>query len=139
MSSSLDFINSNTIEDSANGDASQEEEELELTAFEVILRLEKAWMNELFAPELLEPQIEVIDCLLDQIKKTEENLSQLDIGHFSIPLHKMELARVRFLIASYLRLRLQKIQKHAHSVLKSNEDDLNARYVLTHSTMLPCL
>merc|ERR1719411_1922090 len=34
-------------------------------------------MNELFAPELLQPQIEVVDCLLEQIKSAEENLQKI--------------------------------------------------------------
>ena len=75
--SSLDLIDSRTINDSENlfsGETeTQDDTELELTAHEVIQRLEQAWMNELFAPELLQPQIEVVDCLLDQIKSAEEN------------------------------------------------------------------
>ncbi len=138
MSSSLDLINSHPTADSedilASNGQSQDEEQIELTANEVIQSLEKAWQNELFAPELLEPQIEVVNCLLDQIKQTEENLEQLDKGHFGIPLYKMELDRIRFLIASYLRLRLQKIQTHVHFLLKSGEDDISARLTPEEAT-----
>ena len=128
--SSLDLIDSHVTENESENflteSTTQDETEVELTAQEVIQRLQQAWMNELFAPELLQPQIEVVDCLLDQIKSTEENLAQLDRGHFGIPIHKMELQRVRFMIASYLRLRLQKIQKQVHFLSKRSDDEINS-------------
>ncbi len=67
-----------------------------------------AWVNEKFAPELLEPQIEIIDCLMEQISRTEEHVATLEKGHFAIALHKMELQRVRYLVRckiSYATLR----------------------------------
>lgn len=137
--SSLDLINSRSINDSENlisQNSSQEETEIELTAYEVIQRLQKAWINEYYSPELLEPQVEVIDCLLEQIKSTDENLQQLDKGHFGISIHKMELARVRFMIASYLRLRLQKIQRQVHHLNKRSDDELNARLTSEEATFL---
>ena len=54
--SSLDLINSRSINDSENlisQASSQDETEVELTAFEVIQRLQKAMINEHFSPELL--------------------------------------------------------------------------------------
>ena len=138
--SSLDLIDSRTINDSENlfsGETeTQDDTELELTAHEVIQRLEQAWMNELFAPELLQPQIEVVDCLLDQIKSAEENLENLDRGHFGIAIHKMELQRVRFMIASYLRLRLQKIQTQVHFLNKRSDDEINAILTTEEATFL---
>ena len=41
----------------------------------------------------------------------EENLSRLKKGDLRIPVHRMELSRIRFMINSYLRLRLSKIQE----------------------------
>jgi len=70
-----------------------------LTSFKThVALLKDAWMNEKFAPELLEPQAEIIDCLMDQLTKTEEHISTLEKGHFAIALHKMELQRIRFLV-----------------------------------------
>jgi len=137
--SSLDLIDSRAVNDSENlfsESANDDETEVELTAFEVIQKLQTAWINEHFSPELLEPQIEVVDCLLDQIKVTEENLEQLDRGHFGIAIHKMELSRVRFTIASYLRLRLQKIQKHVHYLSNRSDDEINARLTTEEATFL---
>ena len=114
--SSLDLLDShgteNESENFLTAETTQDDSDIELSAQEVIQRLQQAWMNELFAPELLEPKIEIVDCLLGQIKSAGENLEKLDRSHFGIPIYKMELQRVRFMIASYLRLRLQKIQKH---------------------------
>lgn len=116
------------IEDDVSEAVDADEAE-ELTADEVIQRLQTAWLNEIFAPELLEPQIQVVDCLLDQIQRTEENLEKLGRGHFGLALHKMEVARIRFLIASYLRLRLEKIQKHVHHLLKSDLSKMTSEEV----------
>lgn len=95
---------------------SQQEEEL--TAEEVLKRLQEAWTNEKFAPELLEPQIEVVDCLLTQLDSTEQDLKNNrgrdKMGH---TLHKMEMARVRFLISAYLRIRLAKIERNIFHIV----------------------
>lgn len=118
MSTSLDLMDSEMATPSFGADGGPTEvEEEELTADEVLQRLQDAWVNEKFAPELLEPQIEIIDCLMEQISRTEEHVATLEKGHFAIALHKMELQRVRYLISSYLRLRLQKIQAHVHHLL----------------------
>ena len=99
MSHSLDLIDSELMTPSLNsGNGQHETEEEELTADEVLQRLQDAWVNEKFAPELLDPQIEIIDCLMEQISRTEEHLATLDKGNFAIALHKMELQRIRFLV-----------------------------------------
>ena len=46
----------------------EEEDEEELTAAEVMQKLEDAWVNEKHAPELLESKIEIVECMLDQVK-----------------------------------------------------------------------
>lgn len=135
----MDLIDTRGTNDSENlitQSESQDETEVELTAFEVIQRLQKAWINEHFAPELLEPQIEVVNCLFDQIKVTEENLEQRDKGHFGNSIYKMELSRIRFMIASYLRLRLQKVQNQAHFLSKRSDDELNAKLTTEEATFL---
>ena len=99
MSHSLELIDSELMTPSLNsGNGQHETEEEELTADEVLQRLQDAWVNEKFAPELLDPQIEIIDCLMEQISRTEEHLATLDKGNFAIALHKMELQRIRFLV-----------------------------------------
>ena len=45
-----------------------EEYEEELTAAEVLQKLEDAWLNEKHSPELLEPKMEIVECMLEQVK-----------------------------------------------------------------------
>lgn len=71
-SESMGLLGDTTAE--ITGIDSQPQEEEELTAAEVLKRLQEAWVNEKFAPELLDPQIEVVDCLLDQMDNTEQTL-----------------------------------------------------------------
>lgn len=89
---------------------SDDEEEEELTPAEVVQRMKNAWLNEKFCPRLLPPATEVLDCLTEQLAQLENNLVQVSKTDFRVPLHKMEVARIRFLMTSYLRLRLSKIQ-----------------------------
>ena len=44
-----------------------EQYEEELTAAEVLQKLEDAWLNEKNCPELLEPKMEIIECMLEQV------------------------------------------------------------------------
>ena len=46
-----------------------EEYEEELTAAEVLQKLEDAWLNEKHSPELLDPKMEIVECMLEQVKK----------------------------------------------------------------------
>ena len=45
-----------------------EEYEEELTAAEGLQKLEDAWLNEKHSPELLEPKMEIVECMLEQVK-----------------------------------------------------------------------
>ena len=113
---SVDLIDSERLDSGVTNETTDQEE---LTAEEVLNRLQDAWINEKFAPELLEPQIEVVDCLLDQLSSAEDTLKEAkSTDKMAYTLHKMEMARVRFLVSSYLRTRLNKIQKHVFHILE---------------------
>ena len=99
MSNSMELIDSDILTPSL----SRQEDEEELTADEVLQRLQDAWVNEKFSPELLEPQIEIVDCLMEQISRTEDHVNSLEKGNFAIALHKMELQRSRFLVSGLNR------------------------------------
>lgn len=83
--------------------------------------MEAAWLNEKFAPEILPHKAEVVECLLGQISYMEKNLENLDSGSTYKMLHQMELDRLRFVVTSYLRIRLEKIETFLYSVLNSEE------------------
>lgn len=82
----------------------------EMTAQKVLQTVERAWLNEKFSPELLPHQTEFVDCLLEQIKGMEGNLAKLSKTDPKVDLHKLELERIKFMITSYLRTRLKKIE-----------------------------
>ena len=51
-----------------SGSEPVEEYEEELTAAEVLQKLEDAWLNEKHSPELLEPKMEIVECMLEQVR-----------------------------------------------------------------------
>lgn len=90
--------------------AIDEGEEL-TTAAQVIQKLEEVWVNEKLCPDLLPYESELVECLLDQIQHMERSLQKIKKGDFRIVFHKMELDRIRFVLNSYLRTRLEKVEK----------------------------
>lgn len=86
--------------------------------------LQNTWLNEKFAPELLPQQTDMLDLMLGQISHMEENINQLDKNDFHYIAHQMELERIKYIITSYLRCRLKKIETFTRCIL--NEDDQRA-------------
>lgn len=97
----------------------------ELTAQTALQEIENAWMNERFAPEILPHQSDLVDCMLQQIAHMEENVKRLDKNDLRALVHRMELDRIRYVISSYLRTRLEKIERHTIHIL-SEEDGRSA-------------
>ncbi|EPQ01567.1 DNA replication complex GINS protein SLD5 [Myotis brandtii] len=93
-------------------------EEVVLTPAELIERLEQAWMNEKFAPDLLESKPEIVECVMEQLDHMEENLRRAKKGDLKISIHRMEIERIRYVLSSYLRCRLMKIEKFFPHVLE---------------------
>lgn len=63
----------------------------------------------------------MLDLMLGQVSHIEENLKQLDKNDFRFITHKMELERIRYIIASYLRCRLEKIETYTSYILHEEE------------------
>uniref|UniRef100_W8C8F8 DNA replication complex GINS protein SLD5 n=1 Tax=Ceratitis capitata TaxID=7213 RepID=W8C8F8_CERCA len=97
-----------------------EEEEL-ITAQKVLEIVETAWQNELCAPEILQHQADMLELMLGQVAHMEENMKDLDKNDFRFIVHQMELERIRYVIASYLRCRLQKIETFTRHILNEEE------------------
>lgn len=89
----------------------------ELTAQTALQEIENAWMNERFAPEILPHQFDLVDCMLQQIAHMEENVKRLDRDDLRVLVHRMEIDRIRYVISSYLRTRLEKIERYAIHIL----------------------
>lgn len=83
--------------------------------------MKEAWINEKFAPEILPHKNEVVECLLGQISYMEKNLENLGNNDMQKMLHQMELDRLRFIVTSYLRIRLEKIETYVFAILNADE------------------
>ncbi|XP_053319058.1 DNA replication complex GINS protein SLD5 [Spea bombifrons] len=92
-----------------------------LTPAELINKLEEAWLNEKFAPELLESKSEIVECVMEQLNHMEQNLQRAKSGDLKISFHHMEIERIRYMLSSYLRNRLLKIEKFSPHVLEKEK------------------
>ncbi|XP_075144873.1 DNA replication complex GINS protein Sld5 [Haematobia irritans] len=103
----------NTAEDGADDDYDGEE----ITAQKVLEFLETAWTNEMCSPEILQHQSDMLELMMGQVAHMEENMKELDKNDFRYIVHQMELERIRYIMASYLRCRLQKIETYTKHIL----------------------
>lgn len=92
-----------------------------LTPAELIDKLEQAWLNEKFSPELLESKSEIVECVMEQLNHMEQNLQRAKSGDLKISFHRMEIERIRYMLSSYLRSRLVKIEKFFPHVLEKEK------------------
>ncbi|CDO75940.1 hypothetical protein BN946_scf184873.g29 [Trametes cinnabarina] len=113
----------------------------EETPFQQLIR---HWMNERHAPDILPGQEMLLGRLLDHIRKQTSDVELLradpdssEEEHFRIMLVQTEVERVKFVIRSYVRTRLHKIEKYAkfisvnpeiHEKLSKAELDHARRY-----------
>ncbi|XP_054628260.1 DNA replication complex GINS protein SLD5 [Dunckerocampus dactyliophorus] len=110
------------MSDSFSDNNSQEEcQNDDMTPADLIAKLEEAWLNEKFSPELLANQSEVVECVMEQLTHMEENLQRVKKGDAKASVHRMEIDRIRFVLCSYLRSRLQKIEKFFPHILEKEK------------------
>uniref|UniRef100_A0A914R9G9 DNA replication complex GINS protein SLD5 n=1 Tax=Panagrolaimus davidi TaxID=227884 RepID=A0A914R9G9_9BILA len=121
LDAALDDVN---ISESSIGGGDEEFISLE----EAIKRLKQAWMNELASPKLLSSQYELINAIIQQIDEFETltaNYTQEQKLNPAFNIRRMEISRIQYVINSYIRARLQKIEKDPVGLLKEHEDRLN--------------
>ncbi|KAE9399290.1 GINS complex, Sld5 component [Gymnopus androsaceus JB14] len=82
------------------------------------------WLNERHAPDILPAQEELLSSLLDHIRRQSEAVQLLrgepsasEEEHIRIMLVQMEVERVKFIVRSYVRTRLFKIEKFARFIM----------------------
>lgn len=63
----------------------------------------------------------MLELMLGQVAHMEENIKELDKNDFRSIAHRMELERIRYIIASYLRCRLEKIETFTKLILQEEE------------------
>lgn len=60
--------------------------------------------------------------MLGQLAHMEENLLAIDANDFRRITHRMELERIRFVVTSYLRCRLQKIEDFTQHIINEERN-----------------
>lgn len=91
------------------------------SAEQVVQKLEEAWQNETFSPELLPYQNDIVECVRDQLRYMQENLLGVDKANFKATVHRMEVERIQYILTSYIKIRLEKIEKHGAYILEQQE------------------
>ena len=99
-----------------------------------VAKLKRAWMNEKCAPEILQFQADLVARVTEQVEHQEATVSSARAaaaaaggaasgGLDDLTAHIMhaELNRVRFMLRSYYRTRLHKIEAHVVHVVKETE------------------
>ncbi|KAL1115053.1 hypothetical protein AAG570_007084 [Ranatra chinensis] len=90
-----------------------------MTAQMVLAELQEAWANERLAPELLPHKSELVEVMMEQVEQMEANVKQLATTDLRSIVHRQELERIRYLVRSYLRTRLSKIEQHCLHLVRS--------------------
>uniref|UniRef100_A0A915N9J1 DNA replication complex GINS protein SLD5 n=1 Tax=Meloidogyne javanica TaxID=6303 RepID=A0A915N9J1_MELJA len=92
---------------------------------DVLKELTQAFLNESASPKLLPEKLDLVDKMLLQ-KNLIERIMERNPNKKSLAcsLHKMELCRIEYLINSYLRLRLQKIEQNPAQSLQDHSERL---------------
>ena len=103
----------------------QDHSNVEETTLQQLIR---HWMNERHAPDILTTQEDLLANLLDHIRKQVDTIQLLrtdpsssEEEHIRITLAQTEVERVKFVVRSYLRTRLFKIEKYARYVTTNLE------------------
>ena len=109
-----------------------------LSTQEDLEELRVAWINERFAPELLPHRDELVKRLRVAIDEQQERIAELGPQEaLKRHIYETEVERVAFMLRSFLRTRIQKIQKQslhlardaeAKSHLSSNELEFAGKY-----------
>ncbi|KDQ07792.1 hypothetical protein BOTBODRAFT_647737 [Botryobasidium botryosum FD-172 SS1] len=88
-------------------------------------RLTRWWINERGAPDILVWQAQLVEELLDSLHNQATMVQHIrsdprtsEQEHFRVVLVQTEMERVKFLIRSYLRVRIHKIEKYAGYIMR---------------------
>uniref|UniRef100_A0A8D8VB59 DNA replication complex GINS protein SLD5 n=2 Tax=Cacopsylla melanoneura TaxID=428564 RepID=A0A8D8VB59_9HEMI len=111
----------NSLFDLMESDPAENDDE-NISVQKVLETIKTAWRNEKLSPELLPNKMEYVDCMLEQIKQMEENIEKLRKDDIRIEIHRMEIERIRYVITSYLRIRVEKIEKFAFDIVQQDTE-----------------
>eukprot|EP00300_Choanocystis_sp_HF-7_P000348 c10286_g1_i2.p1 GENE.c10286_g1_i2~~c10286_g1_i2.p1 ORF type:complete len:194 (+),score=34.28 c10286_g1_i2:61-642(+) len=97
-------------------------------AHSIIESLTSAVLNEKFCPEILPYEDEIVSDAKAQILEQEGVIAGLS-DQFAIVLHKMDLDRVQYLLRTYLRVRMFKIETYVQLIAENDNQNLNVSYL----------
>ncbi|KAJ4721992.1 DNA replication complex GINS protein SLD5 [Melia azedarach] len=106
----------------ASAAADMEEYEMLMSTTDVEL-LKTAWRNEKAAPEILQFQAQLVKRAREQIQLMEETIEDFEesgLDPLTVSLYQMDLDRAQFLLRSYLRVRLRKLEKYMLYIWKND-------------------
>ncbi|KAM0965838.1 hypothetical protein ACFX15_021205 [Malus domestica] len=89
--------------------------------------LKSAWRQEKATPEVLQFESALIRRIIEQIQLMEETVEEFTesgIDPLTVSLYQMDLDRTQFLLRSYYRIRLQKIEKYMFHIRDNAESRL---------------
>ncbi|WFD23125.1 GINS complex subunit [Malassezia equina] len=96
-----------------------------------IHRLTHAWLNERGSPELLPWPGDLVDTVMDQLQQQQAILDSLtsdtatsDEEHFRLNLVQLDADRCRWLLRSFLRTRLDKVEKNASYIVRERSEQV---------------
>ncbi|KAL9228066.1 hypothetical protein vseg_003682 [Gypsophila vaccaria] len=85
--------------------------------------LKKAWRDEKSAPQILHFQASLVQRSYEQIQLMEETIKEITGSGFDpliVSIYQMDLNRALYLLKSYLRIRLHKIEKDMIHISKTD-------------------
>ncbi|XP_031257753.1 DNA replication complex GINS protein sld5 isoform X2 [Pistacia vera] len=110
-------------EDLGDGSTAEMDEYETLMSTTDVELLKTAWRNEKAAPEILQFQALLVKRAREQIQLVEETVEEFEgsgMDPLTVSLYQMDLDRAQFLLRSYLRVRLQKIEKYMFYIWKND-------------------
>eukprot|EP00002_Diphylleia_rotans_P018486 TRINITY_DN3579_c0_g4_i2.p1 TRINITY_DN3579_c0_g4~~TRINITY_DN3579_c0_g4_i2.p1 ORF type:complete len:215 (-),score=49.84 TRINITY_DN3579_c0_g4_i2:338-982(-) len=106
-------------------EASSSEATVDLLAYmsDDVRSLRRCWINERSSPDVMPFETELIRNMMEQIENQEANIGQVNDPSDALmaSIYRMEIERIRFVIRSYLRTRLEKIQQNVLHILSNRE------------------
>ncbi|KAN0034310.1 hypothetical protein ACTFIV_000807 [Dictyostelium citrinum] len=89
-------------------------------------KLKRAWINEKYAPNLLNYEEDIIKEVMEKIEEKESlcasAISNINL-QFTANIYEMEIERLKYIIKCYLVQRIKKIDKFYTSILLQIEND----------------
>eukprot|EP00698_Gefionella_okellyi_P006435 TRINITY_DN15785_c0_g1_i1.p1 TRINITY_DN15785_c0_g1~~TRINITY_DN15785_c0_g1_i1.p1 ORF type:complete len:222 (+),score=38.33 TRINITY_DN15785_c0_g1_i1:35-667(+) len=90
--------------------------------------LRRVWLNEYAAPEILQYHEEFVASIMAIVHEQQAIIANLEASvdemtTWSVNIYRLEVERILYVMKSYLRIRLQKIEKHAMAIMSSDMRD----------------